>query len=123
LEIAEVDIEHLELRGSLHVIADRVMGQIDEEGILKYSDQVGCLRLRHVIIDNRGFDSTASNSYWGGKIARHELCEIRIRGNGEFVAENVVLRGNMRIEVEDGFKVTAFEEAGELKFKKEAAGR
>ncbi len=120
LEIVEVDIENLQLSGSLHITADRVMGKTGEDGILKYSERVGCVRLRNVVVDNRGFDPTANNAYWKGEIIRHELCEIQIRGNGEFVAEDIALRGKMQIEVPDGFRVTAFEDAGELKFKKEA---
>jgi hypothetical protein len=119
LEIAEVDIENLTLSGSLHITAERVIGETQEEGILKYSDQIGFVRLRNISVENRGIDSSADNVYWKGEIVRHELCEILIRGNAEFIAEGVVLEGSMRIEVDSGFRVTAFEEDGVLKFKKE----
>jgi hypothetical protein len=119
LEIAEVAIENLYLCGSLHIVAERVMGEIGDEGILRYSDQVGCVQMRNVCIENRGIDLSASHTYWKEEIARLEVCHILIRGNGQFSAENVTLRGSMQIEVDEGFKVTAFEEGGELKFKKE----
>ena len=75
--------------------------------------------MSNVCVRNRGIDPTVSHTYWKGEITRLEVCYILIRGNGLFVAENVTLHGAMCIEVEDGFKVTAFEEDGELKFKKE----
>ncbi len=120
LEIAEVHIESLKLSGSLHILAERVMGEVGEDGILRYSDRVGCVRLNNVSVENRGLDKAANNCYWKDEIERHELCEILIHGDGEFVAENVALRGNLRIDVETGSRLTAFEENGELKFKKEA---
>ena len=125
LEIAEVDIAHLTLTGSLHVIADQVMGDdVDlpsptDVSRLNYSEQVGRCRLINVTVDNRGFDPCASNVYWKGDIHRLELLEIVIHGNGEFVAENVTLRGSLRIEVAHGTRLTAFDDRGELKFKEE----
>ena len=95
------------------------MGQLQEDGILKYSEQVGSIKLRNVIIENSGYDCRAENVYWKDEIKRDELCEIVIYGNGEFVAENVTIRGAIRIEVSDGVRVTAFEEEGTLKLKRE----
>ncbi|MBS0605251.1 MAG: UTP--glucose-1-phosphate uridylyltransferase [Verrucomicrobia bacterium] len=120
LEIAEADIENLTLFGSLHVIAEQVMGEKDEEGILHYSDQTGKCRLRNVTVRNRGVDWEALNSFWRDQIERAELCEIQLRGDGEFIAENVNLNGGMRIVVESGTRVTAIEAEGEIKFKTEA---
>ncbi len=119
LEIAEVDISHLHLSGSLHVIADQVVGEMNGEGILKYSENVGKCRLTNVSVENQGLDPQGPNVYWKGEIKRFELCEIILHGNAEFHAENVCLRGDLKIEVESGMRLTAYGENGSLKFKKE----
>ncbi|GEM_PF-286463 len=120
LEIAEVSIENLTLKGSLHIIAKQPIGI--QEGILRYSERVGTVILNNVRVENRGYDPDADNTYWKDEIARHELCEILIHGDGEFVAQDVTLRGAMRIEVDPGCRVTAFEENGSLKLKREMLG-
>lgn len=120
LEITEVNIENLTLIGSLHVIATNVLGE--DGGILQYSDRVGNIFLQNVTVENCGYDPAANNNYWKDEIVRQELCEILIHGDGEFVAKDIVLRGNMRIEVDAGSRVTAFEEAGSIKFRVEPLG-
>ncbi len=119
LEIAEADIENLTLAGSLLITAQAVMGHFSQQGFLNYSEKIGSILLRNVVVENLGIDRTAENIYWKDEIKRNEKCEILIQGDGEFVAENITLRGNLRIEVDSGYRVTAFEENGLLKFKKE----
>lgn len=119
LEIAEVHIENLQLEGALHIIADQIMGELDEEGILHSSENVGRCRLNNVKVQNRGFDPHATNIYWKDEIIRMELCKIVIHGDGEFEAEDVVLTGDMCIEVQSGTRVTAYQEEGKLQFKTE----
>lgn len=120
LEIAELYLENLNLSGSLHITAVRIMGEISEEGILTYSDRSGSVSLRNVVVDNRGWDQSAEHCFWKEEIKREELCEIIVHGDGEFIAENVTLRGAMKIEVAAGTRLTAFEEKGSLQWKKEA---
>jgi len=119
LEIAELEMVNLTLTGSLHVIAEQVMGESDAEGILRYSERSGKCRLIDVTVRNRGVDWSAQNSYWMDAIERLEVCEIHICGDGEFVATGVTLTGGISLRVETGTRVTAFEEAGQLKFKTE----
>ncbi len=119
LEIAEAEIQDLKLFGSLHVIAERIIGHPDPDGVILYSERVGRCRMHRVTIENRGIDLTAQNIYWKGEIERCELCEIIIHGEAEFVAEDVVLRGPLKIEVEEGTRLIAYEENGELKFRRE----
>lgn len=119
LEIAEADIENITLSGSLHVIAVQPLGEKDLSGIVHYSDKVGRCRLKNVMVENRGIDADAGPIYWKGEIPRHELCEIVIYGNGEFVAENVTLRGNLKICVRSGTRQVAIEENGTLKLYEE----
>ncbi len=119
LEIAEVDIFCLNLSGSLHIIADQIIGEPDRNGTLQYSEKVGRCRLINIAVENQGINPHLDHVYWKGEIHRDELCEIIIHGDGEFYAENVLLRGNMKIEVNSGTRLIAFEERGELKFKQE----
>jgi UTP---glucose-1-phosphate uridylyltransferase len=119
LEIAEVSIVNLTLSGSLHVIAYQVVGEKAANGVLHYSENVGRCRLINVIVRNEGYLPHVSSHYWKAEINRRELCEIVLHGDGEFFAENVALTGNMKIEVESGSRLIAFDDNGELKFKKE----
>ena len=118
LEIAELDVEGLIVKGSFVIKAEQVMGH-RVNGLLQYSEQTGKCRLKHVTIDNKGIDRNATQCYWKNEIVRTELCEIVLHGNGEFVAEGVTLKGNMRIVVEDGYRVTALEKEGNLMLVKE----
>lgn len=107
LDIAEIDCEELHLEGSLKITAENIMGDRSADGQIRYSDQTGKCMLRRLKVRNRGIDKGARSCYWKNEITRHELCEIIIRGNGEFMAEDVSLQGNWRIEVDPGFRVRA----------------
>ena len=119
LQIAECDIENISVDGSCQVIAERVMGIIDEHGILQYSDAVGRCTLKNVIIKNRGIDYSKDNIFWKPTIYRLESFRVFLQGKSEFIAENVTLEGDMDITVEDGWKVTAVEQEGRVIFMKE----
>lgn len=119
LEIAEVDIEGLDVSGVLQVRTSHIMGEIDAAGLLQYSESVGRCVLHSVVIQNEGIDLSRPNIYWKKEIAYKERCEIVIEGNGEFYAAGVTLSGSMCIVVKQGTRKTAFEEEGVLKFKEE----
>ncbi len=119
LRIAEVDIEALDLEGTLLIQAEALMGHKEAGGPLFYSEQTGKCTLKNVSIRNQGIDWDAPNVFWKNEVFRKESCEIVIRGNGEFYAENLVLEGNLSIEVEDGVRLTAIRESGRLLFRKE----
>jgi hypothetical protein len=123
LHIAECDIENLSIEGSLLIIASRVMGEVNQEEVLSYSEKVGRCTLLNVHIQNEGIDYERENIFWKRVIHRKESCRIILEGASEFYAENVVLPGDLEILVEDGFKVTAKEEDGALVFLKEAISK
>lgn len=117
LEIAELKIEDLELEGALRIHAEFIMGHL-EEGLLKYSDQVGKCQLQRVRVKNRGL--IPGQDLWSGKRLVEESLEIYLKGSGEFYAKDVVFEGNIRVEVEEGERVTAFQEkGGKVSFKRE----
>jgi hypothetical protein len=114
LQIAECDIENISVQGSLSIQAERIMGQVDESGVLRYSDQVGRCKLKNVTVLNRGIDYTKDNIFWKPLLHRLEECHIVLKGCSEFHAENITFEGDFQIVVEDGWKVTAKQEKGKL---------
>ncbi len=119
LQIAECDIENISVEGSLCIHAERVMGEVDEAGVLRYSDRVGRCTLKNVVVVNRGIDYSRDNVFWKPLLHRLECCHISLKGSSEFHAENVTLTGDLRIVVEDGWKVVAKQENGQLHLIKE----
>ena len=119
LQISDLYVENLDVDGSLQITSDAIMGHRDEEGILHYSDQTGKCILKNVLVRNSGINREASRSFWKDEIVHKEKCEIFIEESGEFYAEDVTLRGDLRIRVPSGVKVSAFMEAGRLKFHQE----
>jgi UTP---glucose-1-phosphate uridylyltransferase len=119
LHIADLDMEGLDLEGSLRIEAECPMGALDREGIVHYSNQTGKCLLKNVKVNNRGIDREAPNRFWKNHIFRKEGCHIVIQGNGEFYAEDVTLSGAMEITVASGTRVVAVEKEGEVIFEKE----
>jgi hypothetical protein len=114
LEIAEIDLEKVELQGSLIIEAEHPLtnGEVA-------NDYTGKCELKNVKILNQGIDRTQSNAYWKNAIQRKELCHIFLKGNAEFVAENVTFRGNFRIEVPEGYRWRAIQEGPKIVYQKE----
>ncbi len=113
LQIAEVDIENLDLEGSLLIQAEAVMGHTEGQRLL-YSERCGRCVLKNVTVRNKGIDHDMPNVYWRNEIARQEVCQIILRGMSEFYAENIVLSSDHFIEVPDGQRCIATEISGEL---------
>ncbi len=119
LNISEIDVEKLGVEGSLRIQAENIMGHCDEAGVLIYSERVGRCILKNVIVRNKGVNHDVCNLFWKNEIARLESCEIILQGTSEFIAENVILEGNMRIEVPSGFRMIARMNKGQVEFVQE----
>lgn len=119
LEVADVNIEGLTLHGSLIVHAEDPLGETDAAGLLHYGARCGKCTLKNVTVDNRGIDYSADNCYWKNVMHRHEVVRIVLHGHAEFYAENVTISGSHTIEVRNGYRVTAYEESGQLCFLQE----
>ncbi len=113
LQIAEADIENLDLEGSLLIQAEAVMGHIEGQKLI-YSERCGRCILKNVTVRNKGIDHEMPNVYWRNEIARLEVCQIILRGMSEFYAENITLRSDHFIEVPDGQRCRAEEMDGEV---------
>jgi hypothetical protein len=120
LDIADIDVEELDLSGSLCISAESLMGEKNSDGILNYSEHTGKCVLKNVQVINQGIDYDSPNVFWRNEIFRKENCEIIIQGNGEFYAENVTLKGNMRIKVESGTRLVATQRGEKVHFQKES---
>lgn len=105
LFIAECDISSLEVEGSFHVVAERVMGSFDEAGILHYGEEVGRMVLHNVRVKNAGIDYTQPNVFWKHTIHRKESCRIYLEGFSELFAQDVTLWGDREIRVPHGFRM------------------
>lgn len=113
LQIAEVDLENLDLNGSLLIQAESLMGHLEGDH-LRYSEMCGRVILKNVSVQNKGIDHEWPNVYWKNEIARQESCQIILRGMSEFYAENITLKGDQFIEVPHGMRCFATELSGEL---------
>ncbi|MEN9343882.1 MAG: hypothetical protein RLZZ453_669 [Chlamydiota bacterium] len=91
LELAHVEMQQVEVEGSLHVEAVSLL-----EG--------SCI-LKNVRIVNKGLSLKGAHEYWKGECLPDEVCKIRLGKNSHFYAEGVVLEGNQIIEVREGEKV------------------
>lgn len=99
LDISELEIKNLDLKGSLLISAK-------EEG--------KCV-LRNVRVENKGLSQNSLQNYWKYALKRNEALEIILEGNGEFYAENVTFKGNQKIIVPKGHRVVALQDGHLIK--------
>lgn len=116
LEISELRIEDIDLRGSLIIHAENPLGHLNPSGETLYSHQGGKCTLINVKIDNKGIDFSLPQSYCSSQHSRLESLEITIEGNGEFYAEGITFEGPHQLFVPKGCKMTAHQEGKEVKF-------
>lgn len=102
LEIAEIDLENIEIDGSLLIEAKEVMGSN------KCFNQLnGKCTLKNVRIINKGREKRPDQIFWKNQLLRHEKLKITLHGNAEFHAENLSITGNQEIEVQSGYRMVA----------------
>lgn len=119
LEIADLQLENLQLNGSLFIRASQPMGHFDEEGVLHFSHRTGRCILKNISVKNGGVDWPASYPFWKNRFVRRGILEIHLEGFSEFVAENVTFDGNFRFDVPEGIRMRVREERGELVIEEE----
>ncbi|MGE0198006.1 MAG: UTP--glucose-1-phosphate uridylyltransferase [Simkaniaceae bacterium] len=116
LEIADLEMKHLDLEGSLLIHAERTMGHLDPEGHLHYSDQTGQCSLKNVRVINQGINWEEDHLFWKHEIKRSAALKIVLHGHSQFLAEEVTIRGDLTLEVPHGMRMTAKEEKGRVIF-------
>jgi len=102
LEIGSCSIKNLQLQGSLQIVADQPMGSFDSQGILHFSNQIGNCVLENVTIENGGVDWNHSRLFWKMDLQRQESVKIILKGQSQFIARNIHLKGSHTFVVEDG---------------------
>ncbi|KAI5055644.1 hypothetical protein GOP47_0029165 [Adiantum capillus-veneris] len=110
LEIAEIFWRDVQLDGSLLVLAENIVGSMEEcengEKMLLYGKRCGRCKLERVSIQNKGVDwNSKDNIYWQHKVSRLESTKIVLHGHSEFEAQDVILQGSHTFEVPDGFRM------------------
>lgn len=105
LEIAEADIENLDLNGSLVIESPSPLGLKDEKGWIQYGGESRCT-LRQVKIENKGIDFDATHQFWKNRIQRKEAVCIYLEEGAEFFAENILLKGNHVFHVQPFHRLT-----------------
>ncbi len=98
LEIAEIDIENLNLEGSALIESTCPLGYYNEAGSLQYGKESRCI-LHHVQIRNQGINKKASNYFWKNQIFHYESFYVLLHESSEFQAEGVVFEGDFFFEV------------------------
>lgn len=98
LEISELRIRDLDLKGRLVVIAENVTGHLDGQGIRRFSDRSGKCQLINVQVEN---------------------LEIEIEGDGEFIAENVSFKGDLKVGVPPSMRIRALQDGGKVRLVEE----
>jgi len=116
LEIADLELKNIELEGSLLIHAERMMGHLDEEGVLQHSDLTGQCFLKNVRVVNEGINWEEDHLFWKHEIKRFAALKITLHGHSQFVAEDVTLRGNLTLEVPHGMRMIAKEGEGGVIF-------
>ncbi len=104
LEIAELEMRDFDLKGSFIVEAEELTGR--------------CY-MNHCKIVNRGVSSMGVQEVARGEVNRLESLHIKILGNGEFFAENVVFEGTFEIVVKENTCVRAKMRDGKVVFVEE----
>ena len=102
IEASEVFIRNLDVDGSLALVAECVTGQMNDKGIREFSPHVGRIVLENVQVKNQGIDRTLKNTYYKNRTHRKQQAVLRLLGDSELIAKNVVLDGNVEIVVQPG---------------------
>ncbi len=124
MEVGEAYVENLDLEGSLLIHADAPMGKRDGYGILRYnSAQAGKCTLLNVSVKNAGADLSDVSDCYKRAYKRNESLRIVIHGNGEFLAENVTLTGDMEFEVPENHRLVVYERHGEITWHHESLSK
>ncbi|MCB1135791.1 MAG: hypothetical protein KDK78_05955, partial [Chlamydiia bacterium] len=120
LQIAELSMQNVHLRGSLVIDAGSPLGTRDGEGHTVYDEDGGKCRLKNVRIENEGMDQEKQKDVWRNDIVRKQALTIVLHGNAEFEAEDITITGNQSFEVPAGHRMRLLASAQGFEQKLEA---
>ena len=107
LDIAEVDLENVNIDGSLHIIAENPLGLKEENGARQFSEACGRCSLQNVSVVNAGIDRFSENIFWKNSIRRNGLLKIVLQGHSEFEAKDCIFSKPQEIIVPAGKRCIA----------------
>lgn len=111
LQISEIYLENLDLKGSLVVQAKNPTGHMGPDGLLHPSHQSGKCIFKNVRVQNKGIEK--KGPVWK-EIERKESLTIILHDNAEIIAEDVTIQGNKLIEVEPNTQLRIYEKNGKI---------
>lgn len=121
LNISELEMINLNLKGCLLITTKCPMGHYDSNNFLEYSNLSGKCTLINTTVENLGIDTTKKSTYWKNQIKRKESCKIYLEENAEFFAKDVILKGEYDIHVPKNTKmIVTMDKQGNPIFKQEA---
>ena len=103
LQIAEVKIYNLELKGALTVKALNPYGY--QEGMRIFSEHCGRVELENCFFDNQGVDYQNSCAFYQDQPHFLECCQIILEGFSEFSARDVHFKGSHMFKVPHGYRL------------------
>jgi hypothetical protein len=106
LEIAELYVRNLSVRGSFLLISDSPVGRPDAQGFRHFGSDVGRAWLKNVTIENGGILPSPLSSHLKRSVERDSSCTIRLLGASELIAEDLTISGYFALTVRDGTRVT-----------------
>ncbi|MCF7806313.1 MAG: UTP--glucose-1-phosphate uridylyltransferase [Simkaniaceae bacterium] len=115
LEIAEIKMEDVSIRGSLIIETDAILGH-KERGKIVFSNRAGRAVLKNVKIENRGIDFSHKQNWVRGEVVHNQQCMISIGENAEFIAQDVELKGDLIIRVPNNTRCRAVQINKKLEF-------
>lgn len=102
LEIAEIDLENVEVEGSLRIFSSDV--------------QKGRCTLKNCHFKNKGIEKHPSNCFWKNQVKREEEFILFLHENSEFIAEGITFKGPFKLEVPAGHQMIAKQTSSEISF-------
>ena len=107
LDLTELEVFNLNLKGSLIIKTQIPMGHLDSDSYLKYSNQSGKCTLINVKVENKGIDFSKKNVFWKNHMTRKEKFQIQLDENSEFYAKDVTFKGEYEISVPKNTRMIA----------------
>ena len=101
LEIAEIYLRNLQLKGSFRVLTDAPTGHCDQHGVCHFSNDVGRAFLTNITVENEGVRQSFTNHMYRAH-NRALGATIQLEGVSEVVGDGIHIRGPFDLTVPHG---------------------
>ena len=114
LNLADIDLENLNLTGSLIIDTPTPTGHIDARSLLRFSNQTGRCILKNITVKNKGKSRSKKEPFWSHAPKRLESLHIELDPSSLFIAENVTFKGTHAIHVPKNTCMTAHQSGSDI---------